>query len=450
MSQHKQSPVSLQKKLVKSSVLGSIFVGLIALFLLMGMTIYHTMSVQDDIMDEIADMLLMPDLSQVTNTQLDDLSDEFKIQYQLSDQDKILTQSEDFNLTSPKKYLTTEHEAFDYLWYEHRLWRTYTHTKNGLVIYLIQPLKYRFENLWNSVAIYVAILFAFWFMQWLFLHLTIRRQFKSFNLLATDIAEKGIQDLTPIQPQNIQFAELQPIIQQLNQLLSRLEQSLEAEQRFTADASHELRSPLSAIQLRLQVLKRKYAEDVGLKKDLNQIQQDINRSTAVLENLLLLARLDPENVRSLPKSKLNLNELTQEVLQALKPFIEEKQIHIDCYIAHDVSIYAHKELMFTCLRNIVDNAIRYIPMQNQIDIMIEQQTADNIEIRIEDHGDTVTEETIQRLGERFYRALGTKTVGSGLGISICKKIIDLHQGQLSFQQNQYGGLTVNIHLPILT
>ncbi len=76
-------------------------------------------------------------------------------------------------------------------------------------------------------------------------------------------------------------------------LLGRVEQSLIAEQRFTADASHELRSPLSAIQLRLQVLKRKYQQQPELAQDLEQIQRDVSRGTQVLENLLLLARLDP-------------------------------------------------------------------------------------------------------------------------------------------------------------
>ena len=94
---------------------------------------------------------------------------------------------------------------------------------------------------------------------------------------------------------------MQPIIRQLNAMLSRLEKSLAAEQRFTADASHELRSPLSAIQMRLQVLKRKYQEDAQLRQALQMIQNDVNRGTQILENLLLLARLDPEHAEQLPK-----------------------------------------------------------------------------------------------------------------------------------------------------
>ena len=154
-------------------------------------------------------------------------------------------------------------------------------------------------------------------------------------MLAKQIAEKSADDLAPIQHQAVEFQELQPMIHQLNELLARLEHSLEAEQRFTADASHELRSPLSAIQMRLQLLTRKYASNEILNKDLKQIQQDVSRGTLVLENLLLLARLDPRKTNDLPKSKIDLEALIQDVISALKPFVDEKQINIKMSIAQD-------------------------------------------------------------------------------------------------------------------
>lgn len=104
------------------------------------------------------------------------------------------------------------------------------------------------------------------------------------------------------------------MLKQLNHLLERLDQSLQAEQRFTADASHELRSPLSAIQLRLQLLQRKYPERAH---DFVQMQQDVSRGIQTLENLLLLARLDPEKPENLPKSSFDIQETMDEIIQAL-------------------------------------------------------------------------------------------------------------------------------------
>ena len=439
MSDHPKSAVSLQQRLVKSSIIGSVLAGLIALVLLMAISTYQSMKVQDEIMDEISDMLLVDDISSVSNSQLDELSDEFDIQYLLKSQQNILSHSEHYDAVS-ENFEPVDKE-YNFIWKDGKLWRTYIQTDDGLSTYIIQPLKYRFKHLLNSFAIYLGVLLVLWLIQWLFIRFMIRRQFKSFNILTRQIAEKSVDDLAPIQTQKIEFEELQPMIQQLNQLLKRLDTSLQAEQRFTSDASHELRSPLSAIQMRLQLLQRKYSDQLPLQHDLKQIQQDVNRGTLVLENLLLLARLDPENKQSLHKEQVDLSELVNEVIYALKPFIDEKSVDIDLNIDANLKLQVNKQLMFICLRNILDNAIRYLPHSGKVEI-ISEVAGSRVQLKIIDQGDTVTDETIQRMGERFYRALGTKTTGSGLGISICKKIIDLHDAKIEFSKNEYGGLTV--------
>lgn len=227
--------------------------------------------------------------------------------------------------------------------------------------------------------------------------------------------------------------------------MGRVEQSLIAEQRFTADASHELRSPLSAIQLRLQVLKRKYQHQPELAQDLEQIQRDVSRGTQVLENLLLLARLDLTDAASLNKSTVSIADLIQEVLQSLTPFIQEKaiQVHLD---GQEIQVQGNPEFLFSCLRNLIDNAMRYADPQGRI--WIEAKPHELMqEICIADNGQAVTDEVLTRLGERFYRALGSKTQGSGLGLSICKKIIELHAGKIEFSRAEQGGLKVRILLP---
>jgi two-component system sensor histidine kinase QseC len=225
-------------------------------------------------------------------------------------------------------------------------------------------------------------------------------------------------------------------------MLGRLEKSLAAEQRFTADASHELRSPLSAIQMRLQVLKRKYQDDAQLPQALQLIQNDVNRGTQVLENLLLLARLDPERTGQLATQTINLKNLVQEALQALQPFAEEKDIHWNLKL-EDAVIEANPELIFSCIRNLVDNAIRYTPQQGQVEIrtVIEQH---QIQLLIENSGEGIADEVLERLGERFYRALGTRTQGSGLGLSICQKIMALHAAKIDYAPSDLGGLKVSL------
>ena len=440
--------VSLQTKLIKTSLFSSILTGLLALLLFVLISLYQTMQVQDQIMDEIADMLLIADITTHSGQQVDELSDEFDIQYQLKDQQHILTESKEFPLEQQNSKLQMQvSNGYRYIWQDQQLWRMYSaeDAELKMSVTMLQPVGERFKELAQNVMGYSLVLILLWFMQWLILHFAVKRQFKVIQQLSKNIAEKNADDLAPIQQQVPELKELQPMVLQLNQLLQRLKQSLLAEQRFTADASHELRSPLSAIQMRLQVLKRKYPD---LNQDLASIQNDVSRGTQVLENLLLLARLDPTNTHQLPKIDVNLQAIVSDVIQALQPFALEKNIQITTHIADDLSIFANEKLIFTCMRNLVDNAIRYAEQDGHVFIDV-QQKQQNVVMTIADDGQSLTEEVLQRLGERFYRALGTKTQGSGLGLSICQKIMQLHAGEIHFSKSGYGGLQVTLQLPLL-
>ena len=440
--------VSLQTKLIKTSLFSSILTGLLALLLFVLISLYQTMQMQDQIMDEIADMLLIADITTHSGQQVDELSDEFDIQYQLKDQQHTLTESKEFPLEQQNSKLQTQaSNGYRYIWQDRQLWRMYSaeDAELKMSVTMLQPVGERFKELAQNVMGYSLVLILLWFMQWLILHFAVKRQFKVIQQLSKNIAEKNADDLAPIQQQVPELKELQPMVLQLNQLLQRLKQSLLAEQRFTADASHELRSPLSAIQMRLQVLKRKYPD---LNQDLASIQNDVSRGTQVLENLLLLARLDPTNTNQLPKIDVNLQAIVSDVIQALQPFALEKNIQITTHIADDLSIFANEKLIFTCVRNLVDNAIRYAGQGGHVFIDV-QQRQQNVVMTIADDGQALTEEILQRLGERFYRALGTKTQGSGLGLSICQKIMQLHAGEIHFSKSGYGGLQVTLQLPLL-
>lgn len=439
--------ISLQSKLVKTSVTSSIVAGFIAFVLLMAMTVYQTMDVHDEIMDEIGDMLVISDLSSSSAQQMDELSDEFDVEYQLSLKDQLLTQSPEFDLNYfNAQPLYTSKKNYGYVWFNGQLMRTYSYDQDQQHVRLYQPFRERFKEVLQSIIGYAIILLTLWLIQWFILRFAVKRQFKSIHNLSQEISSKSAHDLTPIQQPQPALQELQPMVLQLNHLLSRLEHSLKAEQRFTADASHELRSPLSAIQMRLQLLKRKYGESVpSLAADMLQIQTDVARGTQVLENLLLLARLDPSHVQELPHSEFDLKVTIEDVQKSLSLFAQEKQVHLDLNMSSSM-LNANRELIFTCVRNLIDNAIRYTDAHGEIVIHLEDHARQAV-LTIENSGQGISEEVVQRLGERFYRQLGTKTKGSGLGLSICKKIVELHQGQIEFSAGQRGGLKVVLSLP---
>ncbi|MGE8648435.1 sensor histidine kinase [Acinetobacter variabilis] len=434
-----KTPISLQSRLIQHAMFSSILAGFLAWLLLLGISSYQAIDLHDDLMEEISELLL-GDVNQAKNTQVDEISEQFDIQYALLLNQQVLTTSIDDELINEIPVAQKNGFHFDYE--NGHFIRILIAEDQDLKVKVVQPLSVRFDELWQTTLGFGGILFILWILQWLILRFAIKRQLRPLNKISREIGSKSALDLSPIQSPDPEITELQPIVRQLNAMLNRLEKSLAAEQRFTADASHELRSPLSAIQMRLQVLKRKYQEDAQLRQALQLIQNDVNRGTQILENLLLLARLDPEHAEQLPKQQVNLKFLIQDVLQVLQPFAQEKQIYWNLKL-EDAVIEANAELIFSCIRNLVDNAIRYTPIQGQVEIrtIVESQ---NLQVVIENSGEGIQEEVVQRLGERFYRALGTRTQGSGLGLSICQKIMQLHTAKIDYAPSGSGGLKVSL------
>jgi len=440
---------SLQSQLVKTTMWSSVVVGLVALSLLTIFSVYHNMSVQDEIMDEISDTLLVSDLSKHSMKQFDQLSDEFDIQYELLSSGQLLTHSHSYQHELFEQGKLSE--GFSYFWFDGQLWRSLAAQQEDsqLEVEVFQPMSTRIEEVLKALAGYSGLMVLFWLLQWVIVSWRTEQQLAALNLLSIRIAQKTASNLEPIQDPDV-ITEIQPVIDALNQLLARLQRALVAEQRFTADASHELRSPLSAIQMRLQVLQRKYQHVPELHQDFERIQEDVSRSTKVLENLLLLARLEPNEAEQpqLPKTVIDLNYLLARVIETVTLDANAKQMLIETNtLSTETKTFANEELLFIAFRNLFDNAIRYSPNLGSIHVDISQDEQ-QIKVAIEDTGNGVDDEVLQRLGQRFFRVLGTQQQGSGLGISITRKIIELHNGELRFMHAEQGGLRVEVNLPL--
>lgn len=445
----KSNRSSLQSQLVKTTMWSSVVVGLVALSLLTIFSVYHNMSVQDEIMDEISDTLLVSDLSKHSMKQFDQLSDEFDIQYELLSSGQLLTHSHSYQHELFEQGKLSE--GFSYFWFDGQLWRSLAAQQEDsqLEVEVFQPMSTRIEEVLKALAGYSGLMVLFWLLQWVIVSWRTEQQLAALNLLSIRIAQKTASNLEPIQDPDV-ITEIQPVIDALNQLLARLQRALVAEQRFTADASHELRSPLSAIQMRLQVLQRKYQHVPELHQDFERIQEDVSRSTKVLENLLLLARLEPNEAEQpqLPKTVIDLNYLLARVIETVTLDANAKQMLIETNtLSTETKTFANEELLFIAFRNLFDNAIRYSPNLGSIHVELSQDEQ-QIKVAIEDTGNGVDDEVLQRLGQRFFRVLGTQQQGSGLGISITRKIIELHNGELHFMHAEQGGLRVEVNLPL--
>ncbi|OLL30803.1 two-component sensor histidine kinase [Burkholderia sp. SRS-W-2-2016] len=228
------------------------------------------------------------------------------------------------------------------------------------------------------------------------------------------------RDANRLEPVGIARAplEVRPLVDALNQLLARLAHSLERERAFTADAAHELKTPLAAIKVQAQVA---LAEpDVALQRlAMERVVQGVDRSARLAEQLLLLARLDAQE--KLPTAALKPAAIAQDTLLANQRNAQRKNINVMLSGDPLAEIDAEPVLIGILLDNLLDNAIKYGRADGTVEVAV-RQAEGRVVVSVRDDGPGVAPDDLQRLTDRFFRATGTQATGSGLGLSIVERI----------------------------
>ena len=259
---------------------------------------------------------------------------------------------------------------------------------------------------------------------------------------AQAIAAKTPSDLARVDADG-QPRELLPIVKALNEVLGRLDAALQAERRFTADAAHELRTPLAGLHMHVQLLQRQHPE---LAAPFQKLRTDIGRSTALVDSLLTLARLDPLARAQLTEQEVPLQPLFDGIQAEFADEAARRGIGLAlrCEIG---ALRAEPQMLGIVLRNLVGNALRYCPAGSRVEVDASRHGGrDRIAVR--DDGPGVDEASRRRLTERFFRVLGTEEGGSGLGLSIVRRIAELHGIDLAFGPGLDGrGLGVTLDWP---
>ncbi|MDD5296433.1 MAG: ATP-binding protein [Rhodocyclaceae bacterium] len=241
--------------------------------------------------------------------------------------------------------------------------------------------------------------------------------------------------------------EIAPLVATLNRLLGEIEQTLESERCFTADAAHELRTPLAALQTQLHVAQRARDEEER-EHALNQMREGLKRTSRLVEQMLHLARLDPE--RSLPQSApLDLAELARDVCAELGAHALDKGLDLTLEAEESAPMAGAQDWLRVLVRNLVDNAIRYTPTGGQIMLAVSpgSATAGPI-LHVGDSGPGIPPEMRDAALRRFHRLDGTGQSGHGLGLSIVARIAELHGAVLSLERDPHlHGLGVTLVFP---
>ncbi|MCK6869490.1 two-component system sensor histidine kinase QseC [Enterobacter kobei] len=272
----------------------------------------------------------------------------------------------------------------------------------------------------------------------LLLIVLLSRELKPLKKLAQTLRARS-PDATDALPIQGVPAEVRPLLDSLNHLFARTQEMMTRERRFTSDAAHELRSPLAALKVQTDVAQLSQDDPQAQEKALTQLHAGIDRASRLVDQLLTLSRLD--SLDSLDGvEQIAMADLLQSAVMDIYPPAQQAGIDIRLNInAPEVTRAGQQLLLSLLVRNLLDNATRYSPRGSVVDV-----TLDARRFTVRDNGPGISPDALARLGERFYRPPGQDATGSGLGLSIVKRIAALHGMHVALGNAPEGGFEVNV------
>jgi two-component system, OmpR family, sensor histidine kinase TctE len=251
--------------------------------------------------------------------------------------------------------------------------------------------------------------------------------------LQARIRAREPDDMSPIDPRGAP-EEISPVIVSFNELLERLSRNMQMQQRFLADAAHQMKTPLAGLRTQAELALRE-TDPQQLKRSLRQIATSTERATHLINQLLALARAEHQTADPARFEQVELNALARRVVQESVPDAISRRLDLGFEPAeYPVRIVAVPVLLREMLLNLVGNSLRYTPEGGSVTLRIRHADATAF-LEVEDTGPGIPEEERLRVFDRFYRILGTNVDGSGLGLAIVREIVDRHDGILKVGAN---------------
>jgi two-component system sensor histidine kinase QseC len=328
-----------------------------------------------------------------------------------------------------------------------RVFATYVPARN-VQVFVAEKIELRQAILWAvmrsmlwPLAIALPLLaFVGWW--------SVRKGLEPVRQLSSQLARRPAQALQPVGAGAMPI-ELVPLVDALNALLNRIGGMVESERRFTADAAHELRTPIAAIRAQAQVALGSGDDSQQRTHALQATLAGCDRATRLVEQLLMLARLEAGPASG--ATPVDLSSLARRVASDLAPgaLARGQVLELDAPAACLVS--GSEALLSVLVRNLADNALRYSPDGAGIQIAVRKEDdpdGGKVCLCVQDSGPGMTPEAMARLGERFFRVLGSDQPGSGLGWSIVRRLVDVFGATVQVgRSDALGGLSVTVSWP---
>jgi len=245
-----------------------------------------------------------------------------------------------------------------------------------------------------------------------------------------------------------QVDEVRNVARSFNDMLDRLQGAFESEKRLVADASHELKTPLSVIKAQCDVLLQRERTKEEYAGALSKIKATSDTMKKLIDDMLSLTRLDSGSLSASGFADVSLGECIDRAVKFTGFMAEAKQIRMNKNISNDIWIKGDQDALTEIFLNIIENAIKYSPAENSIEIILVPD-AREATVEIRDHGAGITQEDMERVFDRFYRGAAARSLpGTGLGLSIAKAIAEAHGGRISVRSEAGKGSSFFITLPL--
>jgi signal transduction histidine kinase len=253
--------------------------------------------------------------------------------------------------------------------------------------------------------------------------------------------------MAPLAADNVP-EELRPLAMSLNALLARLDEAMSAQRRFTADAAHELRTPLAALKLQVGLAKRAH-DEAERASAMTELEAGVDRASHLVEQLVTMARLEPESPDR-RNEEVDLVALAREAIVARASLAGDKRIDLGLTRASNAAVRGDPAMLAMLIGNLLDNALRYTPDGGRIDVAVDA-APDGARLSVIDTGPGIAPADRERVFERFHRGRlqdDGQVTGSGLGLSIVRRIANAHGATVTLGEGPDGrGLAVDVRFP---
>ena len=322
-------------------------------------------------------------------------------------------------------------------------WHSYVVSKSIGLVQFLQPHSVR-DDLATTAAfrtiIPLLLLFPFF---GIFIGLTVKQQLSPIMAIKKSLESRDEYSLHPLSADAMP-SELIPLIHTLNILFEKLEAALKSQREFVADAAHELRTPLAALKLQLD-LAIQAKDDVQRSRALTNLDSGIDRASRLVSQLLTLARHE-SRFESIDFKEFEPSHLLKNILVHFAAVAEAKQIDMGAERLENISILANENEIEIAFSNLLDNALHYTPQGGTVDIDL-YTDQNEIIVRVIDSGIGIKEADKKRILDRFYRVDPNAGLGSGLGLSIVQKICEANHAKLTISDNHPVGTIFSIIFP---